>query len=319
MTRPSQVWRSRLPLFLKMGVGGAAEALANPDGTYDKPLTVTRLMEHRYYDGQLLSERAIRYQLRALEALKVLVVTDPTARVSRYSPRGYTFNVAALANVDLSVAELRPPHRRKGATVAPMPRGQHKGATDAETDAFHGGNQGGNTRGQQDFDPFCTYVLSTKAPPLRVGPVENPQNDDGKTDDGIALMVGGESAATKPPWELFNDARQSKTRNPDVRADSGADSNDADVRMGGRGSDHPAAPDVGLPLQQGPDLPGAGGGDARPVVKPSQPTLGPMDVSVPAPSFAEALAALRAKFAAPVASDSTPRRQRFAERERKTG
>jgi hypothetical protein len=44
-----------------------------------------------------------------------------------------------------------------------------------------------------------------------------------------------------------------------------------------------------------------------------------MDVSVPAPSFAEALAALRAKFAAPVASDAKSPRQRFTERRRKSG
>jgi hypothetical protein len=131
MARPSQVWRSRLPLFLKMGVGGAAEALANADGTYDKPLTVTRLLAHRYYDGLPLSKRAIQYQLRALEATRVLVVRDASARVSRYRPRDYWFNAAALANVDLSLPELRPPHRRKGAT------------------------QGCNTRVQQTLRPTC--------------------------------------------------------------------------------------------------------------------------------------------------------------------
>jgi hypothetical protein len=329
MTRPSQVWRSKLPRFLKEGVGGAAEALANPDGTYDQPLTVRRLVEHVYYNGKQLSERAIRYQLRSLEEAQVLKVI--TKAGGRGHEREYQFNAIALATIDPTAIYFRPAHRRKGATEGGNRRGQQKGATDLQTareigatkGATKGATEGGNRISSLSSCTDLTYIR-TSAPPLRVGPVENSENDDGKNAVEIAAPVTGESPL--PPWEVFNRemalmrnpdvqevfnrAVQSETRNPDVRADGG-DHPDAG-RVPGLRSDHPTPPGAGVPLRQGPDLPGARRVDARPdEPRLAQATLGPMDVSAPGPSFTEAIAALRAKFAAPRASDVKTRRRRY--------
>jgi len=303
---PSQVWRSRLPRFLKEGVAGAAEAMAEADGTYTKPLTVTRLMEHVFYNGPL-SERTIRYQLRACEAVGLLVVIDPAASVGRYSPRGYRFNVAALATLDLTVAELRPPHRRKGAIQGGNTRGQHKGATDAERDVFKGGNQGGNTRGQQEIDPSCTDLHRTQAPALRAGPVENDSHDDEEFDAAIDGSMTGESPL--PPWEVFNRAVQADARHADVRAERRDHPDDADAGSPERGRDHRPAPGAGLHLQQRPDLPGDGCGDGpRALVGPTQATFGPMDLTPTSEAHAQFMADLRARVAPPA---EKLRRRRF--------
>jgi hypothetical protein len=315
MSRPSQVWRSELPRFLKEGVGGAAEALAELDGTYKEPLTVERLLFYddnkseprRYYEGKTLSERTVRYQLRALEALKVLVVKTPGA-TGRGDKREYWFNVAALAHLDLSVPELRPPHRRKGATEGGNRRGQQKGATDAETHVLEGGNKGGNRRGQQEFDPYCTDLLSTQAPALRAGTLTSDEKSDGENALEFDAAGEGESPAILPPWEVFNRARQSQTRNPDLPADGRDHPDAAAVGLAGHGRDHRQAPGSGLHLQQGSDLPGHGCADrSGQSVGPTQPTLGPMDVSAPEPERID-FAQLRQRLKAPM---EKTRRRRF--------
>jgi hypothetical protein len=331
MTRPSQVWRSKLPRFLKEGVAGAAEALANLDGTYDQPLTVKRLVEHVYYDGKYLSERTVQYQLRMLEAVGILVVRDPAEVISRGHEREYRFNALAVATVDPAADVFRHQKRKKGATEGCNGRVQQKGATDLQTarekgaikGATKGATEGCNSDSSLSSCTDLTYIR-TSAPPLRVGPVENVNHEEGKTD--AAIDGPGEGESPLPPWEVFNRemalmrnpdvqevfnrAVQSETRNPDVCADGG-DHPDAG-RVPGLRSDHPTPPGAGVPLRQGPDLPGTRCADPRPdEPRLAQATLGPMDVSAPGPSFTEAIAALRAKFAAPRASDVKTRRQRF--------
>jgi len=287
MARPSQVWKSKLPLFLKEGVAGAAEAMANDDGTYTRPLTVQRLMDHRYYDGGFLTRRTIQYQLRALEALRLLIVRNPGG-TRRGDTREYWWNAAALASLDLSVPELRPAWRQKGATEGRNRRAQQKGATDAEIDVMEGRNYGRNRRAQlraQQTDPLfssvqSTYVLRTQAPALRAGTPASDEKLDEENAPEIDTPIEGESPLVLPPWEVCTDAKQSTTTNPDLPADRRADPNPTDLPANGRRGHHPAPSGSGLHLQQGPDLPGAQRApESRAGVGPTQATFGPLDVS----------------------------------------
>jgi len=315
MSRPSQVWRSRLPRFLKEGVAGAAEALANADGTYSTPLTVKRLMEHRYYDGKQLSERAVQNQLRMCEACGLLVGPDAAvaaAGLGRGHKRAYLYNAAALATIDPTADYFRPPHRRKGATE----RCNRKGATareiDVKTETRKGATKGATERCNSVVTPSLVQdLLRTKAPALHAGSHNDTTTTTPEPTPDCDTVAEAKVAAAAPdaaegPYDF---PTYWPAGDADVCPDGGDRPDDAGTPAAGRGGDHRAPPGLGLHLQQTADRPGGGGGDgSRAAVGPTQATLGPMDVSGPTSNFTVTMAQLRAQFATP---PSQARRRRF--------
>jgi hypothetical protein len=206
MNGRSRVWLSALPFFLKAGVAGAAEAMANDDGTYRKPLTVQRLVEHDY-NGTHLSERTVQYQLRALEAVGVLVVSS--AATGRGYHRVYRFNVDALATITVGDPRLKKgaTTRRKCATEKGATEGCNgevtKGCNGASEKGATKGAEKGATKGATDLAILInvrTTYQGTQAPAFHAGPAEPDadtttmrhadQQAKGEADDGLGSTIG---------------------------------------------------------------------------------------------------------------------------------
>jgi hypothetical protein len=157
-----------------------------------------------------------------------------------------------------------------------------------------------------------TATLSGLTAKVAVHPVLDPDLDPsapaliapGRTDGGTADAERGESL------EVPDATAPLRTGVPHVRA-NGGDHPDVTVQCAERcGGDHRPAPGVGLHLQQVPDLPGDGRADGSCApMGPSQPTLGPMDVTPPDEQHQRFMEELRARVGAPAAA--TVRRRRF--------
>jgi hypothetical protein len=128
-------------------------------------------------------------------------------------------------------------------------------------------------------------------------------DDDEREEPGVRVTTLGCAGELLPPWEVFNRAQQSQTRNADERQNGDHPPNDVVGDLEGHRSDHPAAPGAGLSLRQGPDLPGAES-DQRPraPVGPTQQTFGPIDVSPTDEQHRRFMEDLRSRIRLPTSS-----------------